>query len=300
MDEFRNIIKEIGEELGIKVTLLSDGWLIILEKNNQIHYINGYKFDLNNHGIGNVLDDKGLFYDIMSYKDLPTIERKSIYETYNKEEILDYFKRNNNTLIVKGNIGTCGNSVYLVKDKDDLFNKMDKLLLKQDSISIEPFYDIINEYRVILLNGEVKIIYGKERPTVIGDGVSTVKELAIKFNDYFKDNYKAIKNPDYIPKLNEIIEIDFRFNLSCGARLFTEIDNELKNRIMEIAKLVTKKLDISFASVDIIYTKDNKLLVLEANSGVMMDNYIKQCNNGYINAYNVYKEAIKVMFNIEK
>ena len=300
MDEFRNIIKEIGEELGIKVTLLSDGWLIILEKDNQIHYINGYKFDLNNHGIGNILDDKGLFYDIMSYKDLPTIERLSIYETYNKEEILDYFKRNNNTLIVKGNIGTCGNSVYLVKDKDDLFNKMDKLLLKQDSISIEPFYDIINEYRVILLNGEVKIIYGKERPTVIGDGVSTVKELAIKFNDYFKDNYKVIKNPDYIPKVNEIIEIDFRFNLSCGARLFTEIDTELKNRIMEIATLVTKKLDISFASVDIIYTKDNKLLVLEANSGVMMDNYIKQCNNGYINAYNVYKEAIKVMFNIEK
>ena len=300
MDEFRNIIKEIGEELGIKVTLLSDGWLIILEKDNQIHYINGYKFDLNNHGIGNVLDDKGLFYDIMSYKDLPTIERLSIYETYNKEEILDYFKRNNNTLIVKGNIGTCGNSVYLVKDKEDLFNKMDKLLLKQDSISIEPFYDIINEYRVILLNGEVKIIYGKERPTVIGDGVSTVKELAIKFNDYFKDNYKVIKNPDYIPKVNEIIEIDFRFNLSCGARLFTEIDTELKNRIMEIATLVTKKLDISFASVDIIYTKDNKLLVLEANSGVLVDNYIKQCNNGYINAYNVYKEAIKVMFNIEK
>lgn len=299
MDEFRNIIKEIGEELGIKVTLLSDGWLIILEKDNQIHYINGYKFDLNNHSIGNVLDDKGLFYDIMSYKDLPTIERKSIYETYNKEEILDYFRKNNNELIVKGNIGTCGNCVYLVKDKDDLFNKMDKLLLKQDSISIEPFYDIINEYRVILLNGEVKIIYGKERPTVIGDGISTVKELAIKFNDYFKDNYKVIKNPDYIPKVNEIIEIDFRFNLSTGARLFTEIDNELKNKIMDIATLVTKKLDISFASVDIIYTKDNKLLVLEANSGVMMDNYIKQCSNGYTNAYNVYKEAIKIMFNIK-
>lgn len=299
MNEFHNIIKEIGEELGIKVTLLSDGWLIILEKDNQIHYINGYKFDLNNHGIGNVLDDKGLFYDIMFYKDLPTIERLSIYERYNKEKILDYFRKNNNKLIVKGNIGTCGNSVYLVKDETDLFNKMDKLLLKQDSISIEPFYDIINEYRVILLNGEVKIIYGKERPTIIGDDRSTVKELAIKFNDYFKDNSKIIKNPDYIPKLNEIIEIDFRFNLSCGARLFTEIDNELKNKVMDIAKLVTRKLDIAFASVDIIYTRDNRLLVLEANSGVMMDNYIKQCNNGRINAYNVYKEAIKVMFNIK-
>ena len=45
--------------------------------------------------------------------------------------------------------------------------------------------------------------------------------------------------------------------------------------------------------------RDNKLLVLEANSGVMMDNYIKQCSNGYTNAYNVYKEAIKIMFNIK-
>ena len=299
MDNFYNIITKVCTELDIKVTFLSEGWLMVLKKDNQIHYINGYKFDLNNHGIGNILDDKGLFYDVMSYMNLPTIERVSIYQTYDKESVLEYFKKNNNTLVVKGNIGTCGDSVYLVKNEKELYDRMDMLLLKQTSISLEPYYDIINEYRVILLNKEVKIIYGKERPTIIGDGISTVKELAIKFNDYFKNNSKVIKNPDYIPKLNEIIEIDFRFNLSCGARLFTEIDNELKNRIMDIATLVTRKLDISFASVDIIYTKDNKLLVLEANSGVMMDNYIKQCNNGYTNAYNVYKEAIKVMFNIK-
>ena len=298
MNEFHNIIKEIGQELGIKVTFLSDGWLIILEKDNKTHYINGYKFDLNNHGIGNVLDDKGLFYDAMSYKNLPTIERLSIYETYNKEEILDYFKKNNNELIVKGNIGTCGKNVYLVNNEIDLFNKMDRILLKQDSISIEPFYDIINEYRVILLNGDVKIVYGKERPTIIGDGIHTVKELAIRFNDYFVENSKTIKEPDYIPSNGEVIELDFRFNLSTGARLFTEIDNELKNRVIDMAKLVANSLDISFASVDIIYTKDNKLFVLEANSGVMMDNYIKQSLNGYKNAYNVYKEAIKTMFNI--
>ena len=37
MKEFNNIIKKIGEELGIKVTLLSGDWVTILEKNNQIH-----------------------------------------------------------------------------------------------------------------------------------------------------------------------------------------------------------------------------------------------------------------------
>ena len=296
MDEFNKLIKKVGEELGIKVTLLSGNWLTILEKDNETHYIQGYKFDLNNHGIGNILDDKGLFIDLMSYKNLPIVNQISIFQNYNKDEILDYFKKNNNKLIVKGCMGTCGTNVYLVNDTDTLFNIMDMLLKKQDSISIEPYYDIINEYRVILLNNEVKVIYGKERPIIIGNGKNTIKELAISFNEFYIDNEKLIKNPDYIPKPGEEIELDFRFNLSNGARLFYNIDEKLKKDIMDIAIKVTKILDISFASVDIIHTKDNKLLVLEANSGVMMDNFIKQYPNGEEVAYNIYKEAIKLMF----
>lgn len=296
MDNFREIIKKIGEELDIKVTLLSDNWVFALEKNNEIHYIQGYKFDLNDHGIGNIMDDKGLFNDLMKYKDLPTIEQIGFYQVYDKDIVLDYFNKHKK-IIVKGNIGTCGENVYLVTNEEDLFNKIDYLLKKQNSISIEPYYDIKNEYRVILLNKEVKIIYGKERPVIIGDGKKTVKELAIEFNEFFLHN--KVKNSLYIPKLGERVELDYRYNLSQGARLFIDIDNELKNKLIDIAKKVTSTLNINFASVDIIHTTDNKLLVLEANSGVMMDNYIRLCPNGYQNAYNVYLEAIKLMFNMK-
>ena len=296
MDNFREIIKKIGEELDIKVTLLSDNWVFALEKNNEIHYIQGYKFDLNNHGIGNIIDDKGLFNDLMKYKDLPTIEQIGFYQVYDKDIVLDYFNKYKK-IIVKGNIGTCGENVYLVTNEDELFNKIDYLLTKQNSISIEPYYDIKNEYRVILLNKEVKIIYGKERPVVIGDGKKTIGELAIEFNEYFL--HKKVKDSLYVPKLGEKVELDYRYNLSQGARLFLDIDNELKNKLIDIAKRVTSTLNINFASVDIIHTTDNKLLVLEANSGVMMDNYIRLCPNGYQNAYNVYLEAIKLMFNMK-
>ena len=70
MKEFHKLIKRIGEELGIKITLLSDDWTIVLEKDNRIHYITGYQFDLNHHAIGNILDDKGLFYDLLNYKNI--------------------------------------------------------------------------------------------------------------------------------------------------------------------------------------------------------------------------------------
>ena len=297
MNNFYKILNEIGEELGINITYLSSGWVTVLEKDNQIHYIHGYKFDLNNHGIGNLMDDKGLFNDLLVYKNFPTTTQLSIFMTYDREKVLEYFKQNNNTLIVKGNLGTCGMNVYLVHDEEDLFDKMDLLLSKQDSISLEPYYDIESEYRVIILNGEVKVVYGKRKPIIVGDGIHTIKELAVNFNKFFVNN--EVKNPDYIPKINEKVELDFRFNLSMGARLFYDVAEELKNRIVELAISVSKAFNISFASIDIIHTTDDKLLVLEANSGVMMDNFIKQYPNGYNYAYGIYKEAIKLMFNIK-
>ena len=59
---------------------------------------------------------------------------------------------------------------------------------------------------------------------------------------------------------------------------------------------VKDTINIRFASIDIIQTKDNKFLVLEVNSGVMMENFIKQMNNGYEIAENIYKKAILKMF----
>ena len=52
-----------------------------------------------------------------------------------------------------------------------------------------------------------------------------------------------------------------------------------------------------FCSVDIIKTKDSNFYVMEINSGVMMQNFIKQNENGYMIAKLIYKEAIIEMFN---
>lgn len=294
MNTFNELIKKICADLEIKITSLSDEWLKVLEKNHQIHYIQGYKFDLNNHGIGNIMDDKGLFFDLLRYKNIPIIEHNVIFKDYDKKDVLNYFNNHNREIIVKGNIGTCGNEVFKVDNENDLFKVIDNLFLKEFSVSLCPYYDIINEYRVIILNGEARIIYGKIRPLIIGDGKSTIKELAINFNDYyqnydFKDNFVLEKGMKYL--------LNYQFNLSKGAKMFLEIDSNLKEKLINLALLVTNTLDITFASVDIIYTTDNKLLVMEANSGVMMDNFIRfNKEKGYLDAYNLYKDAIKLMF----
>ena len=292
MKDYNEIIEEICKEEKIKLTELQGKWLKILEKNNQTRYIVGYKFSLNNQGISNIMDDKGLFHDLLSYKKIPIIIHHVIFKDYHKDEILELFNKYQRRVIIKGNIGTCGKEVYKITNETRLFRIIDKLLKTQYSISLCPYYDIINEYRVIVLNNEIKLIYGKENAKVIGDGIHTLKELAKSFNKSFYENYHL---DDYLPKKSEEVVLDYRFNLSNGARVIEKIDEKLEKQIKELANNVIKETNPTFASIDIIKTNDNNLLIMEANSGIMMYNYLRQTNN-YDLVKNIYHEAISLMF----
>ena len=296
MEEFNNLLKIICNELNIKLTIFPDGWLKILEKDNKIHYISGYRFDNNNYAIGEIMNDKGLFNDLLNYKGIPTVKQKIIFNNYDKNEIMEYFNNHDNEIIVKGNTSNAGRDVFKVNDLNNLFIVINKLLQKEYSISLSPFYKIKNEYRVIVLNNEVRLVFGKIKPFIIGNGVNTFKELVLENNDYYKDNLDNFNNLDYIPKLNEKIELDFKFNLSKGCKVFTDIPNDLKDKIRSLALNTAKTLNISFASIDVILTDLNELLILEANTGVTLNNFLKQNNDYYDIVYNIYKDAIKLMF----
>lgn len=299
MNKYNKLIKEICDELGIKVTFLTcDGWLKVLEYKGKIKFVQGYKFPLNDHGLGSLIDDKELFYEVLTYKKLPIIEHVPLFHDYDREMVIDYFNSHNKEIIIKGNQGYCGREVFKVNDLDELFPVIDKLMLSQYSISMCPYYDIINEYRVIVLDGKARLVYGKIRPLVIGDGKSNLLELAIKFNPFYQENQDLIKNPDYVPKVGEEVLINYQFNLSQGAKIFTDIDDDLKNKIISLALKVSSSLDLKFGSVDIIYTSDHQLLVLESNSGVMMMNFMELNKDGYNLAKNLYKDAIKLMFTL--
>lgn len=300
---FHKIIKEICQELNIKYTYLSKDWIVKLEYNNKVKYLAGNKFDLNPHALGLVMDDKYAFYDTLKNLNLPVCLHHIFYAPNNKysyaigcntyEEIFKYFDLYHHDIVVKINNGSLGMDVYHIEDKDTLIKTLDKLFIKNYSISICPYYHIKNEYRTIILNNEIKLIYKKISPTVTGDGLHSIKELLQKFNfSYFKD----IQLPDTILKKGEIYTYDWHFNLSRGSIATTSIDPKLKSKITDLALTVAKKTGIVFASIDIIETTGGKLLVLEANSGVTIDKAINFLPDGYNIAKNIYKEAIIAMF----
>ena len=303
---FPRIIKEICNELDINYEFLSKDWIIKLSKDEKIRFISGYKFDLLNHANGICFDDKYATYEVLNSIGVSTVKHDIIYRATNKnsyatdckglEYLIELFNKYKRNIVLKVNNGTCGIDVYHITSINDLKDKYNLLISKNYSLSVCPFYEIENEYRAIILNGEVKLLYKKIKPVVTGDSIKTIKELLMDFNNEYFKNYDDDNKDDVLP-LNETFEYDWKFNLSKGAISSLDIDYNDKENIDNIIKLLKPIINDGFCSVDIIKTKDSNFYVMEINSGVMMQNFIKQNENGYMIAKLIYKEAIIEMFN---
>lgn len=309
MKNLQRIIKQIALENDLSYEVLSCDLVIKLTKGNKIRYINGYKFGLNSHSLGLILDDKYATYELLNSLGISVCKHHILFRPNNHNSYAknynsfkycyDLFLKYNKNVILKVNNGTCGDGVYHITTKKELKKIYNHLLKYNFSISLCPYYDIKNEYRVILLNNEIKIMYGKINPVVIGNGKDKLIDLLKDFNiNYFgyKTNLKKNINYNKVLKKDEKFIYDFKYNLSKGSIITEDIDKETKSIISKMAKDVSKKINLGFGSIDIIKTIDDKYYVLEINSGVMIENYIKLTSDGFKKAKKVYEEAILEMF----
>lgn len=295
MNTVQKIIKEICEEQNIKFKLLSKDWIIMLQKKETTHYIIGYSFPLNDQAVGKICDDKYAVYEIMKEYNIPVATHYIVFNNYNKNEIINFCKKYNYNVVVKNNYGTCGNDMYHVNNEIDLFSKIDKLLLKTYAVVLMPYYDIKTEYRNIVLNNNIELTYGKQKPVIIGDGNKTIFELLCEFNNNYFSKVNDLKL-NRILKENEKYEYNWQFNLSKGSIPYI-LDNKLKEKeIQKMALKISNIIGTKFASIDIVELQDGSLLLLEINSGVMMDNITKTLDNGRNLAKQIYAKAIQEMF----
>ena len=148
MNTFQQLIKEICKEEEIKFQLLSKDWVIMLEKQDKTKFISGYKFDLNPHGFGYILDDKYATYEVLSTKNIPIVTHHILFSPQNVEDyatssnqiekVYELFEKYNQNIVVKPNEGTCGKNVYHITTKEDIEPCLKKLFPSNFSISICP------------------------------------------------------------------------------------------------------------------------------------------------------------------
>lgn len=260
---FEQMLYQICEEDGISLQFLSHNWIKRLERDGQVHYVVGYKFDLNSQGTSLIADDKFATFEALKFAKVPVINHEILYDFTDQTEhavgynslpyVVEFFQKHGQKIIIKANSGTCGEQVFTVTNLDQLITVLPKVFKQSYSASMCPFYEIKHEYRIILLDNEEKLSYMK-----------TMSKNSL-------------------------------FNLSVGAKA-EGIPPEKHDKILNLAKRAAKSIGLRFGSVDIIETTRGDMMILEINSGVMTIHFLEQHPDKLDTVKGMYREAIEKMF----
>jgi glutathione synthase/RimK-type ligase-like ATP-grasp enzyme len=306
------LLREIAAERQINFTTFSQGWIIRLEKAGLVRHVYGYNFGLNPATAQLIADDKSAVSDLLAFKEVPHVDhylfthpRQSHYvaSAGNWPAIIEFAQRHQYQVVCKPNDGTGGRDVYLATNPLELEQLVHQLFETHRAICLSPYHEVEAEYRVIFLNGAAELIFAKRRPAIRGDGRSTVIDLiAAQVDDGTLPPTVAARAVDkHGTRLNEILpdgsrmRLDWRHNLEQGARPEVVEDQSLWARLEQIATAGARELNIHFASIDIIQSQ-GQLLILEVNAGVMMEKFIRLAPDGYVRAKAIYARAVEAMF----
>jgi glutathione synthase/RimK-type ligase-like ATP-grasp enzyme len=288
------IIREICQEQNISLQEFSESWILKLTKENKSTFVFGYRFENNSATTMAICNDKVATYMLLEDSNVPCIEHfffmrnkkyklKQIYQ-----QILPLLEQHK-IIVVKNNNGTGGRLIYKVSTKRTLIKALKKILVHSKFIAVSPFYKLDKEYRTIVCNGKVELIYEKIIPAVVGDGVHTIKELTNSLPYKIKLNKSVEKS--YIPALQEVVQLNWKHNLHWGATANVDIDTSTQRTLTKLALVAAKTLKAKFVSVD-IDLHNNTYKVLEVNSGIMMEKFATFNEDNYKKAKEIYTKAI--------
>ena len=292
------MIKQIAIEDDIKIVGSRDGWIFRLTKNNMNKHIIGHRFELNSKGVNALCDHKSSASEILQKNNVEVVEHISFPSPVNNEDLSQYeyldkmkqYLSLHKKIVIKPNDGSMGYNVERVNTEKELEEAIIKISKMTKEIALSPYYEIKNEYRVIILDDEIKLVYLKEVPSIIGNGKDSIRKL-IDDNIQVDDNLDI----DYVPKNNELVILNWKHNSTYGSSGKIIDDPKIINKLTKLSIKTSEALDLVFASIDIVEV-DNKYMVLEINAGVMMEHFSSLSEENYKKAKEIYNDAIDLMF----
>ncbi len=284
---FVNAVQKYCAENGIAVETRSQGWLLVMRKGPRRHLTYGYDVGLNSAVTHRIANDKAATAEVLEMDGIACVPHaffpgpalsEYVPPMGSWEAMLAHLAQNSGGIVVKPNEGTSGNLVFKVQDKPALERAVSEIFSLNLNLAISPYLEITNEVRVILVDTLSVIVYGKNRPSITGDGVHSILELALATIP--AERLSAIL-PRMAGDLNSATldtvlpsgqhhALNWRHNLDSGAEPVLLPQGAVRERCVELAIEAAKSIDLRFGSIDVVEV-DGSWRVLEINSGVMME-----------------------------
>ena len=284
---FVSAVQKYCAEHGIAVETRSQGWLMVMRKGPRRHLAYGYDLGLNSAVTHRIANDKAATAEVLEMDGIACVPHAlflgpalSEYAPAGGswEAMLGLLKQNPGGIVVKPNEGTSGNLVFKVRDKPALERAVSEIFSLNLNLAISPYLEIKNEVRVILVDSHPVMVYGKNRPSITGDGVHSILELALATMPAERLSAllpRTAGDPNSVT-LETVLPsgqhhaLNWRHNLDAGAEPVLLQQGAVRERCVELAIKAAKSIDLRFGSIDVVEV-DNSWRVLEINSGVVME-----------------------------
>ncbi len=282
-----------------------------MKANAKSSSVYGFNFDINPAGAVLIAGDKAACSSLLANANIPHVEHQlylhprltrkasSVGSLAIVEKLAE---ASNYNVVCKPNQGASGIDVTRVQDRQSFESTLQQAYRFKTGISVSPFYHITAEYRLILLDGALLLAFKKSLPTLKGDGKSSIKELVEEANSsgaLTETAYQLINaSPDAllsrVLSKGEDYQPLWKHNLASGAYPFV-LSKEETTPVIELAQNAAHAIGTRLAAVDLILT-DNGWLVLEINSGIMLEHFAGINKEYAARAFNVYKAIVNAIF----
>ena len=224
-------------------------------------------------------------------------------ETGSISAILKFASQYDYDVAVKPLKGTGGVNVERARSPREIEAAVYKAWSRDYGVAVSPFIEIKEEIRVIVLLGSVRLMYRKQRLSVIGDGISSLEDLIQesmlhhpRSTRQYAKTLSMLSSTELAKVLTkgEEYPMEWRHNLGLGAKPEPYRNTEAEKLALD----AVRALNMKFCSVDLVILKDGSLAVLEVNSGVMMDSFLTANSENRGVAKQIYTDVIK--YSLEK
>jgi len=284
---FLETIKKYCAAHGITLEVRSGGWLIIMQRKSERRLAIGYDVGLNSAVAHQVANDKAATSDVLTLAGISCIAhtlflgeklRMHVAGSGSRERMLQLLDAHPNGLVVKPNEGTSGECVFRVNTTSELDAAAARIFNAYPSLAVSPYVEIDDEVRVVVLDDRAMVVYAKQRPSVMGDGRHSLRELALAATA--ADRHPALQSTmaedfdraalDAIVPAGERRIFNWRHNLDSGAEPLILESGEVREACAALALRAARAIRIRFTSIDVVRV-GSEWQVLEVNSGVKME-----------------------------
>lgn len=296
------LIKEICQEEGIifkeepsrgmfGVMIFENGRkFFVKDVNLNLNYASTIRITKNKALTSYFLDEFG--YNVPNYTMVYSEEKCKKYNLCDTlEKGIEFAEKIGYPIILKLNDLSQGRGVYKIYTEKELKDAANMIFQSYNTFQIQKFYDY-NDYRVVVLDGEVLSAYQRIPLYVIGDGINSIKRLLeLKQEDYIARGRDTIINID-----NDIIEnlsrvgysLETRLckgekcilrnvsNLSAGGECI-DLTNKIHSDYVGLCIDIARDFNLNLCGIDImchdLCEGMDEYVILELNSSPGLDNY---------------------------